>query len=75
MTGLDWPMLLRAGLRGLRLTPAQFWQLTPAELQLMLARDGVAAGPLDRSGLTALMQRFPDATEPAPEQEEQDDDG
>lgn len=65
MSGLDWPGLMRAGLGGLRLRPAEFWDLTPVELQLLL---GPAAQPpsLNRDGLEALMQRFPDAKAPAP---------
>ena len=37
--GMDWAALLRAGLRGLSLTPDAFWALTPAELQLMLGSE------------------------------------
>ncbi len=59
MIGLDWPGLMRAGLYGLRLTPAEFWALTPAELQLMLglSKAQVAMG---RSRLDELLARFPD---------------
>lgn len=56
---LDWPGLLRAGLGGLRLTPADFWRLTPAELQLMLG-DPVAVKPLGRSQLDVLRAAWPD---------------
>ena len=61
--GLDWPGLMRAGMRGLRLHPQQFWALTPAELALML---GVEAGPsaMTRNRLAELSARFPD-TPPA----------
>jgi len=59
MTGLDWPGLMRAGLQGLRLRPAEFWALTPAELFMMLGLDE-GAGPLDRAGLETLIARFPD---------------
>lgn len=57
--GLDWPGLMRAGMRGLGLTPAAFWALTPAELALML---GVAAGPrgMDRARLAELAAAYPD---------------
>ncbi len=58
MNRFDWPAMLRAGLGGLRLTPAEFWALTPAELRLMLGQDGAAA--LSRGGLNALMARWPD---------------
>ena len=59
MSGFEWPTLMRAGLRGLGLKPAEFWALTPAELALLL---GVDSGelPMDRAGLAALEARFPD---------------
>ncbi|SEM43890.1 phage conserved hypothetical protein [Loktanella fryxellensis] len=56
---LDWAGLMRAGLHDLRLTPDQFWRLTPAELALMLGQT-TAMRPLGRGGLDALMQAFPD---------------
>ena len=59
MTALDWPALMRAGLHGLRLTPEQFWQLTPAQLRLMLGQGGVT-GAMDRKGLDRLLNAFPD---------------
>lgn len=57
--GLDWPGLMRAGIRGLRLLPEQFWALTPAELALML---GVEAGPpaMTRDRLAELSAKYPD---------------
>lgn len=60
---LDWPAMLRAGLGGLGLRPAEFWALTPHELALMLGLDRAPA-PLGRDRLRALMARFPDG--PAP---------
>lgn len=59
MNRLDWPGLMRAGLRGLQLEPRHFWALTPAELALMLGQGGAQA-PLARSGLDRLMRAFPD---------------
>lgn len=59
MSGFDWPALMRAGIQGLRLTPEQFWRLTPAELRLMLGQGGAA--PLNRAGLDALMAAWPDS--------------
>ncbi|WP_297341822.1 rcc01693 family protein [Pseudophaeobacter sp.] len=67
--GLDWPGLMRAGLGGLRLQPAEFWDLTPLELQLLLG-PAVQAPSLTRSGLQALMQRFPDQPDLPPQQSE-----
>lgn len=58
-TGLDWPGLMRAGLTGLGLRPAEFWALTPLELMLLLGREAPAAG-MTRAGLAGLMARFPD---------------
>lgn len=62
MARFDWPALMRAGLSGLRLTPAQFWALTPAELALMLGAGGDAA-PLSRARLEELARAFPDLQE------------
>lgn len=56
---MDWPTLIRAGLRELRLTPAQFWALTPAELGIMLGLDQIEA-PMGRSKLQDLINAFPD---------------
>ena len=57
---LDWPALMRAGMLGLRLTPREFWQLTPAELRLMLGQGG---GLLHRLGESVL---FSPRSDPAP---------
>ena len=51
--------MMRAGLQGLALPPDTFWQLTPAELQIMLGDFGARA-PLLSSGLDALMAAYPD---------------
>jgi uncharacterized phage protein (TIGR02216 family) len=56
---VDWPGLIQAGLHQLRLHPAQFWALTPAELQIMLGATGARA-PLGRLQLDALLRDFPD---------------
>lgn len=57
---MDWAGLLHAGLYGLRLQPAAFWALTPAELHMMLgAKPGQA--PMDRGRLEELARSFPDA--------------
>jgi uncharacterized phage protein (TIGR02216 family) len=55
----DWPVLLRAGLRGLGLKPAEFWALTPYELRLMLG-EGEAQVPMGRARLMQLRAAFPD---------------
>lgn len=60
MSGFDWPGLLRLGLRGLGLSPAEFWALTPAELMLILGQDGGGSPPLDRARLRELAAAYPD---------------
>ncbi|MEM1350737.1 MAG: rcc01693 family protein [Pseudomonadota bacterium] len=62
MSGIDWANLMRAGLQGLRLTPETFWDLTPAELRLMLG-DPEKSGPLLSDGLEALMAAYPDGSQ------------
>jgi len=59
MNMIDWPVLMRAALCRLRLRPAEFWALTPAELELLLTGSGNAA-PLNRAGLDGLLAAFPD---------------
>ena len=59
MSRLDWAGLLRAGLGQLRLTPPEFWRLTPVELSIMLGVDQ-AEPPLTRARLEQLAAAFPD---------------
>lgn len=62
MRRLDWPGLMRAGLHGLGLTPAEFWRLTPAELMLMLGAE-TGSEPLSRARLEELARAYPDRKE------------
>ncbi|MCB1362036.1 MAG: phage tail assembly chaperone [Rhodobacteraceae bacterium] len=73
MSSLDWPGLMRAGMHGLGLRPAEFWALTPAELMVMLGRDEGAAGGFTRARFDALMQRFPDTPRNMKEADDGDD--
>lgn len=60
MSAIDWPGLMRAGLVDLRLSPKQFWRLTPMELKIMLGGDRI--GPsLTRARLEELAAAYPDA--------------
>lgn len=59
MSRIDWPGLMRAGLGHLRLRPAEFWALTPAELMLMLGL-GASSAPMGRAGFEALARAHPD---------------
>ena len=60
--GFDWPALMRGGIVALRLRPAEFWTLTPAELALMLGQ-GRPSPSLTKTGLDALLAAYPDKTE------------
>ncbi|MBS0124248.1 rcc01693 family protein [Thetidibacter halocola] len=64
MDGFDWPVLMRAGMRGLGLRPNDFWALTPAELRLLLGEE-TGARPMGRTRLDELMAAFPDTAEGA----------
>jgi uncharacterized phage protein (TIGR02216 family) len=55
---------MRAGMRGLGLSPREFWDLTPAELWLLLG-EGDGGKPMGRSRLDELMTAFPDRTKGA----------
>ena len=56
---MDWAGLMQTGLHQLRLTPRDFWALTPAELQIMLGTAGRQA-PMGRMQFDALLRDFPD---------------
>lgn len=55
----DWAALMRAGLHGLQLKPRDFWELTPAELAMMLGQSkGIV--PMNRAQLDQLLAAYPD---------------
>ena len=62
MAAFDWPVLMEAGLRGLGLTPQDFWALTPAELRLMLGPEN-GRDTMSRAGFERLMAAYPDQKE------------
>lgn len=62
---IDWAGLMRLGLGVLRLRPAEFWALTPAELRLMLGQEGGAA--MARARLEELAAAFPDQAKGEPD--------
>lgn len=60
-TSFPWGTAMQFGLGVLRLSPADFWAMTPRELaSAMTAWTGGEAGAPDRSALGALMTAFPD---------------
>lgn len=62
MTPFPWKQAIGFGLGVLRLSPQQFWSMTPRELSYAIeAVTGGIASP-DRSALAQLMKRYPDDT-------------
>ena len=59
MKVLDWPALMHAGFQYLALRPAEFWQLSPAELMQLLGA-GAEAEPIGRDRIEELVPQFPD---------------
>ena len=72
MSPVNWPALMRSGLMTLRLCPAQFWALTPAELMLMLGH-GSGNAPMGQARLADLLRAYPDAPNGADEERETSD--
>lgn len=60
MSAFDWGALLRAGVREARLRPEEFWRLTPAELLIVLGREGGSNPAMARTRLEELSQQWPD---------------
>lgn len=62
MSGINWSDLMRFGLCSLRMSPDEFWSLTPYELMMLGGMDA-PTHHLGRDGLRGLMDRFPDNLE------------
>jgi uncharacterized phage protein (TIGR02216 family) len=54
-----WPEMMAAGLGVLQLSSAEFWAMTPRELNAAFRRSASRAAPT-RNDLARLMQAFPD---------------
>jgi uncharacterized phage protein (TIGR02216 family) len=62
-----WDQALAIGLGVLRLSPDNFWRMTPRELAAaMRGLFGESAGPPDRATLDELARRFPDTLRKLP---------
>lgn len=62
MRPFPWNAAIGFGLGVLRLSPRDFWAMTPRELALAIeAARGPAVAAPDRAALDDLMTRFPDA--------------
>jgi uncharacterized phage protein (TIGR02216 family) len=60
MQPFPWKQAIGFGLGVLRLAPEQFWRMTPRELAYAIEAVRGRNAPLDRAGLDALMERYPD---------------
>lgn len=60
MRAFPWDVAMRFGLGVLRLPPEAFWRMSPRELAAAWGAVVGERGTLDRQGLEALMERFPD---------------
>lgn len=61
MKPFPWQEAIGFGLGVLRLPPEHFWRMTPRELAYAVAAvRGPNHEPINRAGLAALMQMFPD---------------
>jgi uncharacterized phage protein (TIGR02216 family) len=60
MTPFPWKQAIGFGLGVLRLSPEQFWRMTPRELAYAIEAATGRGPPLDRRALTDLIRRYPD---------------
>ncbi len=59
MAVFDWGAMLNVGVVQLKMPVRAFWDLTPAELMLLVS-PAQASGSLRRSGFETLLAQFPD---------------
>jgi uncharacterized phage protein (TIGR02216 family) len=60
VTPFPWKQAIGIGLGVLRLSPQQFWSMTPRELAYAIEALTGRSPPLDRGAFTQLMKRYPD---------------
>ena len=60
MTPFPWKQAIGFGLGVLRLSPEQFWRMTPRELATAIEAVRGRGAPLSRAGFNDLMKRYPD---------------
>ena len=60
MKPFPWKQAIGFGLGVLRLSPEQFWRMTPRELSYAIEAVTGRTAPLDRNALAQLMKRYPD---------------
>ena len=60
MTPFPWKQAIGFGLGVLRLSPEQFWRMTPRELAYAIQATRGGQVPLSRTAFSDLMKRYPD---------------
>jgi uncharacterized phage protein (TIGR02216 family) len=60
MSPFPWKEAIGFGLGVLRLSPDEFWRMTPRELAYAIEAVRGRGAPLTRSALTEMMKRYPD---------------
>jgi uncharacterized phage protein (TIGR02216 family) len=60
MQPFPWKQAIGFGLGVLKLSPEQFWRMTPRELAYAIEAARGRAASLDRAGFEQLMTRYPD---------------
>jgi uncharacterized phage protein (TIGR02216 family) len=60
MQPFPWKQAIGFGLGVLRLSPQQFWSMTPRELACAIEAVTGRGAPIERNMLEELMQRYPD---------------
>ncbi|HLA20338.1 MAG TPA: rcc01693 family protein [Pseudolabrys sp.] len=60
MTPFPWKQAIGFGLGVLRLSPEQFWRMTPRELAYAIEAVRGRGMSLSRAGFNDLMKRYPD---------------
>jgi uncharacterized phage protein (TIGR02216 family) len=60
MQPFPWKQAISFGLGVLRLSPEQFWRMTPRELACAIEAVSGRSPPLERSGFEQLLKRYPD---------------
>ena len=65
MTPFPWKQAIGFALGVLRLSPQQFWSMTPRELGYAIEAVTGRGPPMDRDTLAKLMKDYPDELRPA----------
>jgi uncharacterized phage protein (TIGR02216 family) len=60
MTPFPWKQAIAFGLGVLRLSPDEFWRMTPRELACAIEAVTGTGAPFSRSRLANLMEKYPD---------------